>query len=287
MRERDYIRWLREALASSYVGDDTAVVTPPGGNLLFTTDLLVEGTHFAEGTDPKLIGRKAVAASLSDIAAMGGIPKYAVLSVCLRRGCREDAAKGLLAGAADIAREFETEIVGGDTTSSESCFAVCVAMLGAAPAGGPVRRSGAADGDEILVTGRLGGSIGGGHLTFTPRVREAAAILAAARPSAMIDVSDGLATDLGHIVEESGVGAVLREEAVPLGEGCTIENALSDGEDYELLLTASAGEARKIVALGLECGVTSIGTMGGEGVRIAGPSGDERPAGGAGYEHEW
>ena len=277
MRERDYIRWLRGALASPHVGDDTAVLAPPGNDLLFTTDLLVEGTHFPAGTDPKLVGRKAVAASLSYIAAMGGIPKYAVLSVCLRRGCGDEAAKAVLIGAAEVAREFDTEIVGGDTTSSEGCFTVCVAMLGAAPEGGPVLRSGAAEGDRILVTGRLGGSIRGGHLTFTPRVREAAAILAAARPSAMIDVSDGLVTDLGHIIEESGVGAVLQEDAIPCGEGCTVENALSDGEDYELLMTAQKGEADKILALGLECGVTAIGTM----------EGEEGPLDGAGYEHEW
>lgn len=298
MREREYIEWLRGALSSEYVGDDTAVVEIDGSELIFTTDLLVEGTHFDGGTPPRLVGRKAIGVSLSDIAAMGGAPVCAVLSVCLRRGCGEKFSKEILLGAREMADEFGLDIVGGDTTSSEQCCSLSTAAIGRSPAGGAVKRSGAREGDAVLVTGTLGGSVLGGHLQFVPRVREAEKILTLARPSAMIDVSDGLACDLGHILEESGVGAVIIEEQIPVSGDAknlsrkdgkpALDHALHDGEDYELLMTLPENEAGNILAAGLDCGVTSIGRItAGGGLRLREPSGAEREIETVGYEHQW
>ncbi len=286
MREKEYIDWLRGALSSKYIGDDAAVINIGGLELVFTTDLLVEGTHFQAGTDPRMIGRKAAAVSLSDIAAMGASPVCAVLSVCFRRGCGEDFARELLLGAGGLADEFGMEIVGGDTTSSDGEFSVSCAAIGRSPEGGAVRRGGARVGDVILVTGTLGGSLLGGHLEFVPRVREAKKILSVARPNAMIDISDGLACDLGHILEESGVGAVIVEEDVPVSDD--LEHALHDGEDFELLMSVPADKVEKILDLKLECGVTAIGTItSGAGLNIRDESGTERAIETTGYEHAW
>jgi thiamine-monophosphate kinase len=298
MREKEYVNWLRGTLSSGYVGDDAAAVDINGSEAVFTTDLLVAGTHFRADTPPRLVGRKAAAVSLSDIAAMGASPVCAVLSVCFLRGCGEEFSKEVLLGARGIANEFGLEIVGGDTTSSDECSCIACSAVGRSPKGGAVRRSGAREGDVILATGTLGGSLLGGHLQFVPRVREAEKILSLARPSAMIDVSDGLACDIGHILEESGVGAVIVEKDIPVSNDAgelskddgrsALEHALHDGEDYELVMTVSEKDAEKILGAGLDCGVTSIGKItAGAGLRIRNESGVERDVETAGYEHEW
>lgn len=298
MREKEYIEWVRGVLSSGYVGDDAAVVAIGGTEIVFTTDLLVEGTHFDGGTPPRLIGRKAVAVSLSDIAAMGGTPVCAVLSICLRRGCGEEFSKELFTGAMEIAGEFDLEIVGGDTASSDVSCSINVAAVGRPPDGGVITRGGAAEGDAVLVTGALGGSSLGRHLDFVPRVREAQKILSMARPNAMIDISDGLACDLGHILKESDVGAVILEDRIPVSDDARslskddgkspLHHAFHDGEDFELLMTVSRDDADKILSAGLDCGVSSIGRITGEkGLRIAGPDGSEREVEEVGYEHKW
>lgn len=298
MREKKYIDWLRGVLSSESVGDDAAVVNIDGSELVFTTDLLVEGTHFHADTPPRLVGRKAAAVSLSDIAAMAASPVCAVLSVCLRRGCGENFSKEILLGAREIAGEFGLEIVGGDTTSSDECSCISCAAIGRSPEGGAVGRAGARAGDSVLVTGTLGGSLLGRHLQFVPRVREAEKVLSVARPSAMIDISDGLACDLGHILEESSVGAVIVEKDIPVSDNArglskddgrsALEHALHDGEDYELLMTASEERAEKILMAGLDCGVTLIGRItDGKGLNIRDESGVERVVETFGYEHEW
>ena len=298
MREKEYIDWLRGVLSSESVGDDAAVVDIGGSELVFTTDLLVEGTHFRADTPPRLVGRKAAVVSLSDIAAMGASPVCAVLSVCFCRGCGANFSKEILLGAVEIAGEFGLEIVGGDTTSSDECSCISCAAIGRSPEGGAVARAGARAGDSVLVTGTLGGSLLGRHLQFVPRVREAEKILSVARPSAMIDISDGLACDLGHILEESSVGAVIVEKDIPVSDNArslskddgrsALEHALHDGEDYELLMTASEERAEKILMAGLDCGVTLIGRItDGEGLNIRDESGVERVVETSGYEHEW
>src|SRR5262249_46704657 len=159
-------------------------------------------------------------------------------------------------GLREVADAFDTAVVGGDTNSWDGPLVVSVTLLGEAVPPGPVRRSGARAGDWLLVTGAFGGSILGKHLDFTPRVREALALHAAASLHAMIDVSDGLSRDVWHLCEESGCGAVLRAEAVPIdpaarrmNDGKTpLEHALGDGEDFELAFAVSPEDGARLLA---------------------------------------
>src|SRR5205085_10331618 len=214
MAEFDFIDWLRrrtpaDARVPLGPGDDTAVVRL-ASPCLVTTDMLLEGSCFrlAEA-GPRRVGRKAMSVNLSDIAAMAGRPLAAVVSVGLPRRGGRALAEELYLGLREVGDAFDTPIVGGDTNSWDGPLVVNVTLLGEAVPPGPVRRSGARVGDRLLVTGAFGGSILGKHLDFTPRVREALALLAAAALHAPIDVSDGLAADVRHICEESQCGAVL------------------------------------------------------------------------------
>src|SRR5262249_2639448 len=184
---------------------------------LLTTDMLLEGSCFllAEA-GPRRVGRKAMAVNLSDMAAMAGRPRAAVGSVGLPRRGGRTLGGGLYLGLRGVADGFGAGVVGGDTNSWDGPLVISVTLLGEATERGPVTRSGARPGDWLLATGPFGGSILGHHLDFTPRVREALQLHAAAPLHALIDVSDGLAADVGHLIDESGCGAVLCAEAIPL-----------------------------------------------------------------------
>ena len=219
-------------------GDDCAVVDPGRGPLrLLKTDAIVEGVHFLAETDAEKVGWKAIARVISDFAAMGGKPEHLLVTVAvdadrqviwmdrLYRGIRKCLAKhgGLLAG--------------GETSRLPQHGAVIsVAGEGSVARKNLVLRSGGKPGDLVVVTGRLGGSIRGKHLTFTPRLAEAAWLVEHLRPTAMMDLSDGLAKDLPRLAAASSCGFELAEK-LPANPGCTREQALGDGEDYELLLT--------------------------------------------------
>jgi thiamine-monophosphate kinase len=240
-------------------GDDTAVLSPSTRPLLVTTDMLLEGSCFrlAEA-GPRRVGRKAMAVNLSDIAAMAGVPTSAVVSVGLPRSGGCDLAEQLYVGMREVADAFEVPIVGGDTNSWDGGLAIAITMLGEATARGPVLRSGAKVGDWIMVTGPLGGSILGHHLDFTPRVAEALYLHRLADLHAMIDLSDGLAKDLHHICEESRCGAVLFAKAIPIANAAkelaakdgrsTLDHALADGEDFELVFTVSAADGERLLS---------------------------------------
>jgi len=223
-------------------GDDCAVL--PGG-LLFTCDPVIEGVHFLPTTPARQVGWKAMARNLSDIAAMGGQPRYAVISLGLRPATPVRWVRELYAGLHAAAEKFGCEIVGGDTAHVRSEQFVVVTLLGHADQ--PVRRSGAKPGDAVFVTGKLGGSFRSGkHLTFTPRIREARWLTQHFRIHAMLDISDGLASDLQRLVESSGVGFDICSRQVP--RNGTLRAALTDGEDFELLFTVNpraAGKLRK------------------------------------------
>jgi thiamine-monophosphate kinase len=238
-------------------GDDTAALRLTAGRpCLVTTDMLLEGSCFllAEA-GPRRVGRKAMAVNLSDIAAMAGRPVAAVVSVGLPREGGRGLAEELYRGLREVADAFDAAVVGGDTNSWVGPLVISVTVLGEATERGPVRRGGARPGDWVMVTGPLGGSILGKHLDFTPRVREALRLHELADLHAMVDVSDGLAADLHHVCEESGCGAVLRAEAIPvtaearsMSDGRTpLEHALSDGEDFELAFAVSPDEGRMLV----------------------------------------
>jgi thiamine-monophosphate kinase len=257
--ERALIEWLRRHTpevrdrAPVAIGDDAAVLRLPGGRcLLFTTDAVLEGTHFRPGSAPyRLIGRKAMAAGVSDIAAMGGRALAAVVAVTLPRKTRMRAARELHRGVLEVSARYQVPLVGGNVASWRGPLAVTVSVVGVAAGRGPVLRSGARVGDVVLVTGELGGSLLGRHLRFEPRLPEGEWLGRWGRVHALIDLSDGLATDLGHILKESGCGAVVEGARVPVSAAArrlsrktgrsSLEHALTDGEDYELCLVVPEG----------------------------------------------
>jgi thiamine-monophosphate kinase len=232
------IRRLQRQLRSRYIGDDCAVL--PGGALL-TCDPVIEGIHFLPNTPPRQVGWKAMARNLSDIAAMGGEPRYAVVSLGLRPATPVRYVEELYRGLNAVARKFGCQIVGGDTAHVRHEQFIVVTLLGHADR--PVLRSGAKPGDVVFVTGKLGGSFRSGkHLRFTPRLAEARWLVKHCRPHAMIDVSDGLANDIQRLVEASRVGFDITSTKIP-GK---LPGALTDGEDFELLFTVAPQDAGKL-----------------------------------------
>ncbi|MBL7091773.1 MAG: thiamine-monophosphate kinase [Candidatus Omnitrophica bacterium] len=228
------------------IGDDAAVISYTKDKyLLFTTDMLVEGVHFRrkEATFAQ-IGRKALAVNISDIAAMGGVPKYAVVSLGFPKGLSLRAVDEIMRGMYALAEEFGINIVGGDTVRAEK-IVLCVSLAGEVKKGNLTLRSGARPGDLIFVTGTLGGSRRLKQFNFIPRVKEAQEIIKRFRPTALIDISDGLASDLQRITEQSRVGAIIFEESIPTSRGASLKKALYEGEDFELLFTISLDSARK------------------------------------------
>jgi thiamine-monophosphate kinase len=196
-----------------------------------------------------------MAVNLSDIAAMAGRPVAAVVSVGLPRDGGRAVAEELYRGLRDVADVFDVAIVGGDTNSWAGPLVISVTVLGEPTGHGPVRRSGARPGDWLLVTGPFGGSILGHHLDFTPRVREAITLAGRVELRAMIDVSDGLAADVGHVCDESGCGARLHAAWVPITEAAqrmndglsALDHALGDGEDFELAFAVSPSDGQRLL----------------------------------------
>lgn len=231
-------------------GDDAAVIRGPKGSCgLLTVDMLVESVHFKKGEDLKKVGYKAVAVSVSDIAAMGGQPRFALVSAGLPRKDLARRAQALFAGLGQCARRYGVSIIGGDMNRSDR-LVIDVFMTGEVEKKNLVLRSGAKDGDVIFVSGPLGGSQASGrHLSFVPRVQEARFLVRHFKVHAMMDLSDGLSMDLSRLCEASRLGAVISEEDVPRNPGVkTIAAALGDGEDYELLFTLGPQEAGRLSA---------------------------------------
>jgi len=231
------------------IGDDAAVIRPPSGkDLLFTTDMLIEDRHFKLNDATAFeIGWKALGVNVSDIAAMGGIPTHAVVAVGLPKNLSLDFVNELYEGIRSLAKCFKVNIVGGDTNQSDK-LVIAVSLLGEVKRGAFVRRGGAKPGDVIFVTGSLGGSyVSRKHLNFTPRLNEARFLVSHFKIHSMIDISDGLASDIRRIAEESGVGVVLSKEAIPVSRFAKdFSAALTDGEDFELLFTLSPKEAARL-----------------------------------------
>ncbi len=260
--EFELIDWIQKRIPTHAqvpvgIGDDAALLKfTRDGESLVTVDMLLEGVHFTLDTaTPFQIGWKSLGVNLSDIAAMGGRAVAAVVSIALPRGRAWELAQGIQEGIDSLARRFNVCIAGGDTNTWDGPLVISITAMGEPLGRGPVRRSGAQVGDWILVTGSLGGSIAGKHLDFVPRLEEARLLQEHVDLHSMIDVSDGLAADLHHILEESHVGAKVFAANVPVSpaaQGATdgrtpLEHALGDGEDFELLMTMSPGDAQKLL----------------------------------------
>ena len=275
------------------IGDDCAVLAGAGKKVnLFASDMLVEGVHFFRSASPEAIGWKALAVNVSDVAAMGGLPRHAVISLGLPPSTPVAFVEGLYRGLRRCAGRFGVNLVGGDTDRCPHVI-LDVAILGEAQRQQVVYRSGARPGDWILVTGRLGGAVRSGrHLTFTPRVREAQALLRQGRLRAMIDLSDGLGPDLIRICEASHVSAVLEAASIPRHAGCSLEQALTEGEDFELLMTASPAEAKQLLRWASKrfaCGLHRIGCIlprrGRTDIQLRTPPGMKPPRSLTGFRH--
>lgn len=264
--ESDFIRWLRQRLAPMSppqlgIGDDAAVVSCGAeSRIVVTTDMLMEGVDFVDVTaNARRIGRKSLAVNLSDLAAMAARPVSAFVAVALPRQGGLRLAQELYEGILGLSRDFEVPIAGGDTNSWDGPLVIAITALGEVSEKGPLLRRGARPGDRIVVTGQFGGSRLGRHLDFVPRVREAIWLQERYSLNAGIDVSDGLSLDLARLAEESGCGAVIDLQRVPvspdayqwskmLADGVSpLEHALSDGEDFELILAVESAVADQIV----------------------------------------
>jgi thiamine-monophosphate kinase len=264
--EPEFLAWLRSRLPAHPQlklgpGDDAALLRLSGHDCIVTVDVLSDGVDFQlERIDPRRAGRKCLAVNLSDIAAMAARPVAAVIGLVLPRRGALNLAIALYEGLLPLADKYGVAIAGGDVNTWDHPLTVSVTVLAEPTPRGPLRRAGARAGDQILVTGALGGSRLGHHLDFEPRIREAMLLHEGYALHAGMDVSDGLTLDLARLAVESGVGAELRLRDVPiapaaeqwarqLADGSTpLGHALADGEDFELLLVAPPEEARRMLA---------------------------------------
>jgi thiamine-monophosphate kinase len=261
-------------------GDDAAVLRPPANRrTVVTVDMLMEGVDFILGPDctPRQVGHKAVAVNLSDLAAMAARPEALVAAVALPRSGGAALGQGLLDGMLACAAAHGATLAGGDTNSWDGPLAISITALGSVPPGKAWRRDGARPGDLLVVSGACGGSLLGRHLAVQPRCREAILIGSQFEVHAAIDVSDGLSLDLSRMMQASKAGAVLRLADVPIhadarrmsllpGDGKTpLDHALSDGEDFELILAMPPDAAQALVAASgeapLDLPITIIGEV--------------------------
>jgi thiamine-monophosphate kinase len=281
-------------------GDDCAVLDlgVPDKLVLFKTDAVVEGIHFTSATPPEKIGRKALARCLSDIAAMAGTPTAALVTVALPRDYDPEFVVRIYDGLNALATRFKVAIAGGETTTNPGGILISIALLGLVERGKQITRGGAKAGDAIFVTGELGGSLAGKHLDFEPRLAEARWLADHFHLHAMLDVSDGLAGDLRHILKAGQVGAEILKSALPVSRAARLQSrgrqpaalaALTDGEDFELLFTVASKDAVRLLdawkkqfpELKLSC----IGRLvAGEGIWLRDKTGTH-PFGAPGYEH--
>ncbi len=282
------------------IGDDCAVLRPPRGHeLLVTTDFSLEDVHFRrDWHSPESAGHRCLARGLSDIAAMGGEPLAAFLSLALPSNLPQPWADRFLRGLLRLARSFKVVLAGGDIAQSPAGVLADIMVVGSVRKGQALLRSQAKPGDALYVTGALGGSAAAIHQLragrelrparhrahFFPEPRIATGQALRRLASAAIDLSDGLSTDLSHICEESGVGAVLYAESLPIARGATLDLALHGGEDYELLFTAPPRTRVPAQIAGIR--ITRIGEIiRGNRAFIADRQGRRQPLSPRGWEH--
>jgi len=299
------------------IGDDVAVIEMGTKVLLVTTDMLIEDIHFdLSWTNPYPLGRKSLAVNLSDIASMGGIPKYYLISIGLPKNLPISFISSFYRGLKQEAKRFQVQLIGGDTSLSKKII-INICLLGEGEKRNLLFRKGAKVGDDLFVSGNLGDAALGlkilqkkceregseglvkKHLSPCPRVELAQAIAKYHMATAMIDVSDGLLIDTSHLLEESGVGALIWEDRIPLSRlyrkwvrtfsKDPFRIAFSGGEDYELLFTASSNRREEITSLArsLKIPITRIGEIlpKKEGLHIIRKDGTEYSPTHLGFEH--
>jgi thiamine-monophosphate kinase len=304
--ELEFVDYLRRRLPAHPrlrlgPGDDAAVLRLADGcECVLTVDMLTDGVDFELARiDPRRAGRKSLAVNLSDLAAMGSRPAAAVIALALPRQGAVELGIALYEGLLPLAEQYDLAIAGGDTNSWDGPLVVSITALGLPGPRGSLLRSGARPGDRIVVTGVFGGSILGHHLDFEPRVAEALLLGERYALHAGIDVSDGLSLDLARVATESGCGAVLRADAIPVADAARqlaheradgigpLEHALADGEDFELILAVPPDEARRMLAeQPLAVPLTDIGEfVAAPGLWVADAQGGRRPLEPRGWVH--
>jgi thiamine-monophosphate kinase len=272
-------------------GSDCAVLGGPRDAWwrLLKTDAVVEGVHFQPEEKPARVGWKALGRAISDVAAMGGLPEHAVITLAVRPDVSWAWVQGLYSGLRRAARAFGVAIVGGETSRSPGPAFLSVALTGRVERRCCVTRAGGRPGDALFVTGRLGGSLAGKHLDFIPRVAEARWLVTHFRPRAMMDLSDGLAADLPRLARASACGFELWEEKIPRSRGCTVAQALGDGEDFELLLAVPARTAAALQKAWRrpfpKLPLTEIGRLTAPRAAARRPSAQRKSSAPRGYDH--
>ena len=230
------------------IGDDCAVVQFSGAKnlLVLKTDCVVEKIHFTSATDPELVGWKVMMRPLSDFAAVSAIPQFALITLIVPAARSTTWVHELYRGLKRAASRFDVAIVGGETSATRGSAAISVSVSGFVERNRWVSRSGGKKGDDLFVTGKLGGSLRGKHLRFVPRIEESRWLTKHFRVHAMMDLSDGLGADLPRLARASKLGFKIDKNALPLAPGAKIDNAISDGEDYELLFAISPRERKRL-----------------------------------------
>lgn len=246
-------------------GDDCAVVARDNDwDTLLKTDVVVEGLHFLPDTQPERIGRKALARAVSDIAAMGGLPEHALITVLCHPSRPVALLEGIYRGLNELASKFGISLAGGETSGLPyDGLVINVALTGRVERGLAVLRSGGSPGDQLFVSGVLGGSFPSEwHLDFEPRVELARGLLEAGiRPSAMMDLSDGLGSDLPRLAAASGCNFEIDEQALPCRPGFSPADAVSHGEDYELLIALGPEAVQKLASSAFAKRLHNIGRL--------------------------
>lgn len=272
------------------IGDDAALLQRPAkGRLLFASDMLIEGVHFDRKRLPAAqIGWKALAVNISDIAAMGGIPHWAVVSIGLPPKTPVRFVDALYSGLNRCARRYHVSVVGGDTVRAPQVV-IDVAIVGSVAPKHAVLRSGARVGDALFVTGALGGSYASRrHARFLPRLAEAQKLLHCVRVHALMDLSDGLAIDLWHMSRASKVALRIEAARIPVSRSArTLRHALTDGEDFELLFAVSRADCARVPGRIGSCPITRIGyaLRRGTGVELQAPDGSIQSLAPEGFRH--